>query len=121
LRGRFGNLFDSELRLQPQVTITPGSRFFLRDLDYAPAATPQLIAAACRALPEKADAQSPSFLVEGAADTPAVLLFRCAAAPQAVTLDGQPVDDVKFSPADKLLWIRFPNQAAPRHLSLRFP
>jgi hypothetical protein len=121
LQGHFVNLFDSELRLQQQVTIAPGSRFFLRDLDYAPAGNPQLIAAACRALPEKTDAQSPSFLVEGCAETPAILLFRCAVAPQAVTLDGQPVDDVKFSAADKLLWIRFPNQAAPRHLALRFP
>jgi hypothetical protein len=121
LTGRFVNLFDPDLRVQSKVELTPGSRFFLRDLDYAPTATPQLIASAGRALPIKSPADSPTYWVEGAAQTPAIMLLHCAAAPRSVTLDGQPVADVKFSAPDHLLWLRFPNEARPRQLAIRFP
>ena len=121
LSGHFINLFDPELRPLDKVELTPGSRFFLRDLDYARTATPQLLASAGRALPEKSPAKSPSFWVEGAAETPAVLLLRCASAPLSVTLAGQPVADVKFSEPDHLLWLRFTNEARPRQLVVNLP
>jgi hypothetical protein len=120
LRGHFVNLFDPELRVQEQVTLSPGSRFFLRDLDYQDSTAPHLLASACRALAEKSPHASPSFLVEGAAQTPAVVLLRCVRQPMAVKLDDQPVEDVKFSKTDQLLWVRFVNQAKPRTLTLNF-
>jgi hypothetical protein len=121
LQGHFINLFDPELRLLEKVELAPGSRFFLRDLDYTRTPAPPLLASAGRALPEKSPANSLSFWVEGAAQTPAVMLLRCAAAPLAVTLDGQPVADVKFSAPDHLLWVRFANEARPRQLGIRLP
>jgi hypothetical protein len=121
LHGHFVNLFDPELRVQAQVELTPGSRFFLRDLDYEHTSTPQLLASAGRALPAKSPAKSPSYWVEGAAQTSAVLLLHCAAAPLSVTLEGQPVAEVQFSAPDHLLWLRFPNEVRPRELTLRLP
>jgi hypothetical protein len=121
LHGHFINLFDPELRVQEKMEIVPGSRFFLRDLDYGRTAAPQLLASAGRALPEKSPVKSPAFLVEGAAQTPAVMLLHCAQAPLAVTLDGQPVTDVKFSKPGHLLWIRFTNAASPRQLVVNLP
>ncbi len=120
LRGRFVNLFDPELRVLDSVQIVPGSRYFLRDLNAAPVRSPQLLASACKALPVKSPAKTLSFLVEGVAQTPAVILFRAAHLPSAVTLDGQPVEQFDYSKKDGLLWIRFVNEARPRTLSLQF-
>ena len=120
LHGRFVNLFDPELRVLDHVRLDPGSRYFLRDLDAAPVREPQLLASACKALPVKSPAKTLSFLVEGVAQTPVVMLFRAAHPPSAVTLDGQPVEQFDFSKADGLLWIHFVNEARPRTLSLQF-
>ncbi len=120
LHGRFVNLFDSELRVLDQVALTPGSRYFLRDLDAAPVQDHQLLASACKALPEKSPANTLSFTVESVAQTPAVMLLRAASPPLSITLDGQPVEQVEFSKQDGLLWIRFENEATPRTLTLHF-
>jgi len=121
LSGHFVNLFDPELQVREKVELTPGSRFFLRDLAYAPSSSPQLLASAARALPERSPQKTLSFLVEGPAQAPAVLLLHCAQAPLAVTLDDQPLTDVKFSGPDSLLWLRFTNDASAHHLALRLP
>lgn len=120
LHGRFINLFDPELSLVHNPPVHPSDRFFLRDLDAAPALDSQLLAAACRTLPVMSADQSLSFLVEGTATTQAVVLLRVSSAPTEVTLDGQPLNRIEFSKRDGLLWLRFPNQAAPRTLKLRF-
>ena len=120
LRGHFVNLFDPELRALDSVQITPGSRYFLRDLDAARGSEPQLLASACKALPQKSPDKSLSFLVEGVAETPAVVLFHVAQPPSSVTLDSQPVEQTVFSKEDGLLWIRFVNTATPRTLALHF-
>lgn len=121
LRGHFVNLFDPELRALDTVTLTPGSRYFLRDLDaVTPEGKPELLASACKALPVKSADKSNSFWIEGVAQTPAVLLFRSAQPPASVTLDGEPIGQTEFSKKDGLLWIRFVNEARPRKLVLTF-
>ena len=42
LQGRFINLFDPQLVLQHDITLAPGSRFFLLDLDAVKSPTPRL-------------------------------------------------------------------------------
>jgi hypothetical protein len=119
LSGHFVNLFDAELRVSTAVTLTPGSRFFLLDLDATPGAGPRMLAAACRTRPVKTDEKTLSLTVEGVADTPGMVLMRLAKAPQGVTLDGKPWEQFEYSAASHLLWIRFPNQADPRELSVK--
>ena len=119
LRGRFINLLDPELRVRDSVRIEPGSRFFLRDLNVE-SRKPQLLASACKALLVESEGKALSFAVEGVSRTPAVMLIRTPAAPRSVTLQGQPLDQVRFSEADGLLWIRFVNEGRPRTLTLRF-
>ena len=51
-------------------------------------------------------------------NTPAVVLVRAAAAPRAVKLAGQPLENFQYDPEGKLLWIRFPNEAGPRELAV---
>ena len=55
LRGRWVNLFDPELRVQELVELKPGTRFVLRDLTTTSGTDPQLLAAACKAVPGGAD------------------------------------------------------------------
>ena len=120
LHGRFINLFDPELRVLETVSLTPGTRYFLRDLNADKKSEPQVLASAGRALRVASDKEELSFAVEGVANTPAVMLFRTSKAPKSALLDGQPVDKLDFSKPDKLLWIHFVNQAQPRKLSLQF-
>jgi hypothetical protein len=120
LHGRFVNLFDPELRAQPVVTLAPRERFFLMDLDAVQGRQHQVLASACKALPAKASAHALSLTVEGVVDTPAVLLLRASTPPRSVTLAGQPLGSIRYSTEDKLLWIRFKNEARPRELAIEF-
>ncbi len=120
LRGRFVNLFDPELRVLDSVKLEPGSRYFLRDLDAAHTREPQLLASACKSLEMGRADKSLSFVVEGVAQTPAVMLLRAERPPTSITLDGQAVERFNFSKQDGLLWIRFTNEARPRSLTVNF-
>lgn len=120
VRGRWVNLFDPELRVQTAVTLAPGSRAFLLDLDARKGRQPQVLASACKALPAQRSSRSLTVTVEGVVNTPAVVLLRAPAAPRSVTLAGQPLESVHYSAEERLLWVRFTNEARPRELALEF-
>jgi hypothetical protein len=79
-----------------------------------------VIASACKALPGKHGTHSLSLTVEGVVNTPAELLLRVPAAPSSITLAGQALTAFHYSAEDRLLWIRFTNEAAPRELAIEF-
>lgn len=120
VRGRFVNLFDPELRVIESVTLKPGARFLLRDLNYNPAAKPTVLASACKTLETSRNDQALTFAVEGVARTPTVILLSTTKAPKSVGLEGQPLSAVEFSEAEKLCWIRFENEARPRTLQINW-
>lgn len=124
LKGRFVNLFDPELRVQPTITLAPGSHYLLLDLDVVgdsdAKAKVKVLASACKAYPLKHDGETYSLMFEGVGKTDAALLLRAPKVPAAVTLAGQPLSDFNYSGADGLLWIRCTNEATPRELSIRF-
>lgn len=120
LTGRFINLFDPELTVQRHISIEPGQRYFLRDLDLTKGAGPQLLASACKVLPTASGRSSITMAVEGVGETPAVVLFDTAKPPRSITLEGKAIDTFKYSAADKLLWIHFENEARPRTLTVEF-
>ncbi|HQL77556.1 MAG TPA: hypothetical protein PLU91_05100 [Verrucomicrobiota bacterium] len=120
LQGRWVNLFEHELRVHREVTLAPGSRFFLLDLEAVRGRRARVLASACKALPVRSAARSLSLMVEGVASTPGVVLLRSPSAPRSVTLAGQPLSSFQYSAPDRLLWIRFLNEAAPRELALEF-
>jgi hypothetical protein len=119
LHGNFVNLFDPELRVQHDIRIEPASRFFLMDLNAVEKGEPKLLASACKALPKGHDDKSFSWDVDGAEGTHDVLLFRMSKKPGSVTLDGHPLEDYRYSDADKLCWVRFPNEATRRTLAIQ--
>jgi hypothetical protein len=118
--GRFVNLFDPQLRVQREVRLEPGSRWFLRDLDANPSNEPELLASAGKALVTEKAPGSLSFAVEGVGGTKAVCLLRSEKPMLSATLDGQALTDFEYSAAEKLLWVRFPNEAHPQTLRLKF-
>jgi hypothetical protein len=118
--GRFVNLFDSELRVQNDVSIAPGSRWFLLDLDAARTNRPHLLASACKALLSGRTRDQISFTVEGAGGTPAIMLLESIKAPRAVTLDGEILTTFEYSAKERLLWIHFQNDVVPRELVVQF-
>jgi len=118
--GRFVNLFDPELRVRHEVELTPAGRFFLLDLDAVKTQEPRVLASACKALPLKAEGGQTKLMVEGVANTPAVVLLSSRSAPRTVTLDGKPLENHQYSKEDGLLWIRFDNESRPRELSIAF-
>jgi hypothetical protein len=120
LHGRFVNLFDSELRVLNDVSIDPGSRWFLLDLEGARGDRPHLLASACRALPQKQTGDQISFTVEGVGQTPAIVLLESIKAPLAVTLDGKNLTTFEYSANERLLWIHFENDVTPRELAVRY-
>lgn len=120
LKGRFVNLFDPALKLRDSVVLTPGSRFFLLDLDKVKVPRPALLASACKALPSSSQEDSLSWTVEGVGNTPAILLVATNKKPSSITLDGQPVASFDYDANERLLYVHFPNEARPRKLIVRF-
>lgn len=120
LKGRFVNLFDPELKLRDSVTLTPGSRFLLLDLDKVKAPRPALLASACKALRSTSEEDSLSWTVEGVGNTPAILLVATDEKPSSITLDGQPIASFDYDANERLLYVHFPNEARPRKLIVRF-
>ena len=120
LHGRLVNLFDPELRIRTDVTLAPGSRFFLLDLDAVPGSSVQVLASACKTLPARSPEKALSLAVEGVAGTPAVVLLRAPTPPRSVTLDGTALENFEYSSSERLLWVRFANEAKARELRVQF-
>ncbi|HEU5395960.1 MAG TPA: hypothetical protein VFV81_02245, partial [Verrucomicrobiae bacterium] len=116
LRGHFVDLFDATLRVQTEVRILPGTRYFLLDLDQARTGTAQLLAAACKTVPETGKPGELTYSVEGVEDTSSVMLLESPHCPKTVTLDGKALDNFDYSPEERLLWLHFTNRAVPRQL-----
>lgn len=124
--GRFVNLFDPELKLLTSVDFTPGSRYFLLNLDKAQKpGKPSVLAAACRVLDEEFQSEGKSkehgtlsCRVDGIAGTQAVMLCSVPATPKEIWLGEEKLSDFKMDVIAQLLWIRFPNQASQRQLKI---
>jgi hypothetical protein len=120
LHGKFVNLFDPALRVRDAATLSPAARLFLLDLAAVRGSEPYVLASACKALDSKRGTDQLSLTVEGVGNTPAVILIHAPKPPSEIKLSGQALQDFEYSSADKLLWVRFANEAAPRELGVRF-
>ncbi|MCA1595278.1 MAG: hypothetical protein LC772_02470, partial [Chloroflexi bacterium] len=114
LHGHFIDLFDARLPIRDAVSLTPGSRFLLLDLDRLAPRHATVVAAACKILGEKAGpGDGLTFYAEAPDKTTASVRLWLPAAPHTVTVDRQPLaaDAQTWDPVTKTLLIRFPNTA----------
>lgn len=118
LEGRYVDLFDAQLAVQRRVELTPGSRRFLLDLERVRPGRPQVLASACKTLETQRRDGSLTLAVEGVANTEAIVLLRLDQEPKSVSLAGGDVTSKDYSPTDRLLRIRFKNEARPRELTV---
>ncbi len=117
LAGKWVNLFDASLSLQTSVTLAPGSRYLLLDVDpRADASSPKLLASACGLAFHRSDGAGFHWVTRGIDQTEGIALLRWPAPPARVTLDGADLKNVQYDAGSRLLWIRFPNAARPREL-----
>jgi hypothetical protein len=120
LNGHFINLFDSTLAVQEQITIGPGSRYYLLDLDRIKDATPCVLASACRVNVLQQDGKKFSAYVEGVTNTPAVILMKTDMPPKSIHLGPPRLKDFNYSADDGLLRIYFTNESRQRKLTVVF-
>jgi hypothetical protein len=117
LSGRFVNLFDPDLKPVEAVELSPGSRFFLVDLDKVKG--DGVVAAGCHVSETTQGVASFSCAVEGVEATPGVVLLQLSRKPAAVELGGRSLDGWTYDGRRNLLWIRFQNSARAQELVVR--
>ena len=122
LSGRFVDLFEADLPLLSSVSLSPGRRTLLLDLDRVQAQSPVILAAACKTRGlETLPGGGFRFHAAGPDKTEAVVRLRLHAAPQSVTVGDAPL------PAGAQTWdaethtllLRFPNSASGQWITLR--
>ncbi len=125
LRGHFLDLFDPRLPVVNEVTLKPGSRRLLYDLDPAGRAVgPQVLAAASKILDPKIVGGGFSFIAEGPSNTRGVAWVRLPSSFKSVTIEIKPGEEPDESgsvgPWDettKTQWVRFPNAPDGRRIT----
>lgn len=122
LTGRFVDLFDAALPILDAVTLTPGRRALLLDLDRVRAQNPVILAAACKTLGARRLPRGDfRFRAAGPDTTEAAVRLRLDGPPSAVTLDGAPLPPgaQTWDPATHTLLLRFPNAASGHWVTIR--
>jgi hypothetical protein len=113
LSGRFIPLFGASLPVVNSVTLAPGEKQLLIDLDVIGKTEPAVAVASCKVGPPIREQHSLSFECTGIADTPAVLRVICASAPKSVTAGDKLLSPQEWSYQDNVLQFSFPNQVQP--------
>lgn len=90
LAGRFVNLFDAKLPVLRQVTLAPGSRCLLLDLDRLKARGPRVIASASKVRDVRVSAHELRFRSEGPQDVVAATRLALPAPPKRVKVGAYP-------------------------------
>jgi hypothetical protein len=122
LKGRFLDLFDARLSVVETVTLGPGTRKLLLDLDRARTEGPAVLASACKILgAEKQPDGSFRFHAEGPEGVEAVVRVALPETPKGVDLDGKPlaIEAQAWDASTKTLLIRFPNASQGHRVVVR--
>ena len=121
LRGRFLDLFDADLPIHDSITLTPGSRHFLLDLDAFPGKQPHVLAGACRITDVRTAQNSMTFHAVAPDQINAVVRLRLPQPATSVTLDGSPLpaDAQQWDANTQTLLLRFPNAAQGHDIQIQ--
>jgi hypothetical protein len=122
LHGHFVDLFDADLPILTTVTLTPGTRDLLFDLDYKTTASamPRVVAAACQVRDVHAIARRLTFAAEGIADTNSVLRIQSRVKPTSVSIGGKMLSPYDYKFEDGTILLRFANSVDPVPIEVSF-
>jgi hypothetical protein len=120
LHGRYLNLFDPALAVRRDITIAPGDRMLLLDLDRLSPPVAKVIAAACRVRDEHTDGRTLRFQVDGIGDTNAVVAIAARTAPEEVLVGGKALPVLQYDFADGVVRLRFANSVESEAVEVRF-
>jgi hypothetical protein len=120
LEGRFIPLFDSTLPVQTSVTIEPGHRQLLVDLDKFDPATPTVAAASCRIDHSTYADHTLSFEASGISNTMAVLRIVAKTRPGSITIGDKTLDRNDWRYSGNVIRLEFENTVEPKAVKIRF-
>jgi hypothetical protein len=120
LHGRFVDLFDASLPVLTSVTLAPGVRDVLFDLNYAAGTVPRVAAAACAVRGIHATPHQLSFTATGIAGTTAAIRIQSRLKPRQVTIAGQTLPPAAYQVEDGTILLHFANSVAPVSIEISF-
>ncbi len=114
------DLFDANLTESKMLSIQPGTRALLLDVDLFPSSQPCVLAASAKITGEHATAHSLAFRAEGIEQTRAVVRVLATRAPQHVSIDNKPLPSDQYQQQGRTLLLRFLNTASPQQIQIDF-
>jgi hypothetical protein len=120
LHGRYVDLFDADLSVKTSVTLTPGVRDVLFDLNYKAGTAPRVAAAACAVRGIHATPHQLAFTATGQADTTAAVRIQSRLKPTRVTIAGQTLPPSAYQVEDATILLHFANSVEPVSINIRF-
>jgi hypothetical protein len=126
LHGHFVDLYDENVPVRSSITLVPGTRKLLYDLDYEPSshksgeAGPRIVAAACRIDSGQSTPSAFRFTADGVADTNAVVRIQTQRKPVSVSVGGKMLATGDYELDDDSVLVRFANSVEPVTIELKF-
>jgi hypothetical protein len=120
VRGDFIDLFDPNLTERNSITIHPGTRAFLLDVNYFNSTMPRILAASSKITNEQASSDGLTFEAEGIDQTQSIVQILCPRAPREVILNHKALDASQSQYTGRSLVLHFVNAAVPQEIRVLF-
>jgi hypothetical protein len=114
------NLFDADLSETSEVTVEPGTRSLLLDVNYFKVSTPRILAASAKITGERATAGTLVFQAEGIDQTRAAVRILLTKTPREITVNGKHLDTDQYRQSGRTLLLHFVNTATPQQIEVLF-
>jgi hypothetical protein len=113
-------LFDADLPVLTSVTLSPGKRSLLFDLDRIESAQPVIAVAASRISDAELSSDTLRFRAEGIADTQSVVRIASRNEPTAVMIGGEKANAKQYEFSDGAIRLRFANSVDGVPIEIEF-
>jgi hypothetical protein len=120
LHGDFIDLFDAELSELSNVSLHPGSRMLLLDLQALDQRKPQILAASGRISAEEASVNQLSFNFSGIEDTEGIARIFTLRPPKRVSINSTSIDSSALNYNGRMLLIHLLISARPSKVTIEF-
>lgn len=120
LHGRFVDLFDADLPVRSTVTLAPGTRDLLVDLDYDATPAPRVVAAACEVRNVRSTAHELTFTATGIADTTASIRIQARRKPASVSIGGHTLAASDYAAGEGTILLHFANSVDPIPVDIKY-